>query len=61
MQKLINNKGIDETIQFIEQQQTQLDQIKKDLIDYNNFIKERKFEWNEQGSVDDKITKIRIP
>ena len=53
MQNLINNKGIEETIQFIEKQQRQLDEIKRELVDYLNYVKERKFEWNEEGSVDE--------
>ena len=58
MQNLINIKGIEETIQFIENQYQYLDQVKKELVDYVNYVKEGKFEWNEQGSVDDKITKL---
>ena len=59
MQNLLNQKRIEETIQFIENQHQYLDEAKKELVDYVNYIKERKFEWNEQGSVDDKIKEIR--
>ena len=58
MHSLINHKGIEETIQFIEKQQQSLDEIKKELVDYINYVKERKFEWNENGSVDDQILQM---
>ena len=58
MQNLIKIKEIEETIQFIEKQQQSLDEIKKELVDYINYVKERKFEWNENGSVDDQILQM---
>ena len=58
MQNLINLKGIEETIQFIDKQHQYLDEAKKQLEDYVNYVKNGKFDLNEEGTIDQRIGKI---
>ena len=58
MQKIIDYKGIEEIIQFIEQQYKVLDDTKTQLQDYLNNTKNGNFDLNEQGSAEEKIKKI---
>ena len=58
MQNLINHKGIEETIQFIEKQHQYLDEAKTQLETYLNYTKPGKFDLSEEGTVDERIKKI---
>ena len=58
MQKLIDYKGIEETIQFIESQHELLDKTKTQLENYLNYTKNGKFDLSEEGTVDERIKKI---
>ena len=58
MQNLINQKGIEETIQFIENQHKVLDEAKTTLQNYLNYTKNGKFDLSEEGTVDERIKKI---
>ena len=55
MQNLLNTKGIEETIQFIENQHQYLDQTKKELEDYLQFTKEGKFDLSTEGTIKEQI------
>ena len=55
MQNLLNIKGIEETIQFIENQHQYLDQAKKELEDYLQFTKEGKFDLSTEGTIKEQI------
>ena len=58
MQNLINHKGIEETIQFIEKQHQYLDEAKTELENYLNYTKQGKFDLSEEGTIDERIKKI---
>ena len=58
MQKLINYKGIEETIRFIESQHELLDKTKTQLENYLNYTKNGNFDLSEEGTVDERIKKI---
>ena len=55
MQNLLNQKGIEETIQFIENQHQYLDETKKELENYLQFTKEGKFDLSTEGTIKEQI------
>ena len=58
MQNLIKIKEVEETIQFIEKQHQDLDLVKKELQEFINYVKNAKFDLSDEGTVDQRITKI---
>ena len=55
MLKLIDQKGIEEIIGYVNDVQPQLNETKKELGDYVTFLKQGNYDLSENGTIDEQI------